>query len=148
MATVSEANSRETLDVVHAPQVDWVPWAFEGSYFKLLHADTETGRFTLLLRVEPGVSAPVHRHVEPVEAYITKGAFYYADDPNVEFREGSYLFENVGAVHEPVSPKGAEMIATFHGPAEGVDEAGGMAGTFDAQWHLDAWAAAGQPKPN
>lgn len=147
MAAAIEPNTRDTLDVVHGPRVDWIPWAFEGAYFKLLHADRESGRFTILIKVDPGVSAPIHRHLEPVEAYVTKGGFHYADDPAIRFEEGSYLFENVGAIHEPVSPEGAEMLALFHGPVEGVAETGEMAGRFDAGWHMDAWRAAGNDVP-
>lgn len=117
----------------------WAPWAMRGAWFKLLHADLHTGKFTLLIRLEPGASAPAHSHVGAVEGIVLEGSFYYSDAPEVRYGPGAYLFEPAGAVHHPISPEGAIMFGVFHGPVEGVDEAGGLTGRIDAQWHVRNW---------
>src|SRR5690606_35300886 len=118
----------ETLFTCRPDTMDWVPWAMPGAHFKLLHANAATGHFTLLIRFAAGAEAPIHRHVGAVEGYMLEGGFYYKDDPDTRFDAGSYLYEEEGAVHQPVSPHGGVMFAVFHGPVEGLDEDGNLTG--------------------
>lgn len=134
--------SAVTLVTCDAREMKWVPWAMRDTHFKLMHADPKSGRFTLLIKIDPGVKAPVHRHVGAVEGYILEGGFHYHDEPHVRFTAGCYLLENDGAVHQPVSPDGALMFAVFHGPVEGLDKDGMVAGRLDWKWHVDTWNAA------
>ena len=113
-----------------------------GAYFKLLHADPDTGHFSLLIKLDKGATAPVHRHVGAVEGMILEGGFHYQDQPEIRFTAGCYLRENDGAIHQPVSPEGALMFAVFYGAVEGMDEVGNVAGRIDCKWHIDAWHAA------
>lgn len=120
----------------------WAPWAMPGAWFKLLHADPESGRFSLMIKFEPGVKAPPHRHLGAVEGMVLQGAFHYHDQPALRFSAGSYLLENDGAVHQPVSPEGALMFAVFHGAVEGLDEHGNITGRIGWKWHVETWNAA------
>jgi anti-sigma factor ChrR (cupin superfamily) len=133
----------DTLFAANVNELKWVPWAMPGSQFKLLSADPKSGRFSLMIKFEKGVLAPNHRHVGAVEGYILEGGFHYHDDPSKRFTAGSYLLENDGAVHQPVSPEGAVMFAVFHGPVEGLDEAGNVTGKIGWKWHVETWNAAG-----
>ena len=141
--TSSTSVNHDTLRTCHTDDLPWVWWAMKGSQFKLLSADRDSGHFTLLIKVAPGVTAPLHRHIGAVEAYVLEGSFHYSDDPTIRFTAGCYLMEHAGAVHQPVSPDGALMLAHFHGPVEGLDEAGNVSGRIDWRWHVDAWNAAG-----
>lgn len=141
------ATTPHTLWRVDPEELDWAPWGMPGTEFKLLSADPRTGRFSILIKVDEGVVAPLHRHVKAVEVYILSGEFHYADDPSIRFGEGVYLLENDDAIHEPVSDPGCIMLAVFHGPLEGVSEAGDVLGTLDCEWHLNAWADAGNRYP-
>jgi 2,4'-dihydroxyacetophenone dioxygenase len=132
----------DTLFSCDTEKMKWVPWAMRGSHFKLLDADPDTGRFSLLIKMDKDVTAPMHRHVGAVEGYILAGGFHYHDAPEIRFTAGCYLLERDGAVHRPVSPEGALMFAVFHGPVEGLDRHGNVAGRIDWQWHVDAWNAA------
>jgi hypothetical protein len=132
----------DTLTACLPDQLPWLPWAMKGSYFKLLSADASSGRFTLMIKLEKGVAAPPHRHLGAVEGLVLEGGFHYQDDPSLRFTAGSYLLEQSGAVHQPVSPEGALMFAVFHGPVEGLDEEGEITGRIDWKWHVDTWAAA------
>jgi anti-sigma factor ChrR (cupin superfamily) len=131
----------ETLHACRPDQLPWVPWAMKGAYFKLLNADAETGRYTLLIKLDRAIAAPMHRHVCAVEGLVLEGGFHYRDDPNRRFTAGCYLHEDDGAVHQPVSPEGAIMFAVFHGPVEGLDEEGRITGRIDWKWHVDTWDA-------
>lgn len=130
---------RDTLLSCHADELPWAPWAMAGAQFKLLHADPDSGRFTLLIKLDAGISAPLHRHVGAVEGYVLSGGFYYHDQPELHYTAGSYLLERAGALHQPISPDGAVMFAVFHGPVEGLDAAGNLTGRVDWRWHVKAW---------
>lgn len=133
---------RDTLTIRQPEQMPWLPWAMKGAYFKLLSADAASGRFSLMIRFDKGIAAPLHRHLGAVEGMILEGGFYYREDPSIRFAAGSYLLEKDGAVHQPVSPDGAVMFAVFHGAVEGLDEDGGITGRIDWKWHVDTWNAA------
>ncbi len=133
------AMQADTLFSCNTDDLPWVPWALPGAEFKLLHADPESGRFSLMIRLAPGVVAPVHRHVGAVEGYMLSGGFYYHDEPERHFNAGSYLLERDGAVHQPVSEHGALMFAVFHGAVEGLDAAGNLTGRVDWRWHVRTW---------
>jgi 2,4'-dihydroxyacetophenone dioxygenase len=134
--------ARDTLSACRPEELPWLPWAMKGAYFKLLSADAASGRFTLLIKFEKGIAAPMHRHLGAVEGMVLEGGFHYSDDPSTRFTAGSYLLERDGAVHQPVSPEGAILFAVFHGPVEGLDEAGGVTGRIDWKWHVVTWNAA------
>lgn len=137
----------DTLTSANAPDLAWVPWTAEGTYFKLLNADPDAGRYTLLLRVEPKAELTVLRHIDPAEAYVLEGSFYYEDDPDTVHAAGAYVCENAGAMHKPVSDDGAVLFAVFHGPIERFGRDGALLGTFDWRWHVHAWNAAGGHYP-
>jgi len=96
--------------------------------------------------------APIHRHVGAVEAFLLEGSFHYHDQPEIRFEAGDYLLEKDGAIHRPISPEGAIMIGVFHGPVEGLDEAGQLIGRVDCAWHIRTWekalASLGQTNAN
>lgn len=125
-----------------ADEMAWIPWGMRGAQFKLLSADPASGRFTILIKIAPGVTARRHRHVNAVEAYVLEGGFHYLEDPDRRFTKGAYLLESAGSVHQPASPEGVVMLAVFHGAVEGLDEQGEVMGRIDWKWHVDAWNAA------
>ncbi|MBX9798584.1 MAG: 2,4'-dihydroxyacetophenone dioxygenase family protein [Burkholderiaceae bacterium] len=139
----NQANPADTLFTCHPQDMQWLPWAMPGAHFKLLHANATTGHFTLLIRFEAGAVAPIHRHVGAVEGYMIEGGFYYHDEPERPFNAGCYLWENEGAIHQPVSPNGGVMFAVFHGPVEGLDADGNVIGRINWKWHVEKWNAAG-----
>ncbi|WP_027951208.1 2,4'-dihydroxyacetophenone dioxygenase family protein [Haliea salexigens] len=118
----------------------WTPWGMPGTYFKLLNIDEVSGRFTFLLKVDPGVSAPIHKHVGAAEGFILEGAFHYPDDAG---SAGDYVFECAGALHIPETPDGLTMLAIAHGPIVGYEDDGAIAGLIDWQWMMETARANG-----
>lgn len=122
----------------------WVKWAMPGAQFKLLHADQNHDRFTLLIQVQRNVLAPKHRHLGAVEAYVIEGSFYYDDAPNIHFKKGDYLREEAGSVHRPLTHESAILLVTFYGAVEGLNEKDESIGKIDCQWHIRTWEKACQ----
>lgn len=119
----------------HPGSLPWTPWAMPGTHFKLLNIDEVSGRFTFLLKVDPGVVAPIHKHIGAAEGYILEGGFNYDEDAGAA---GAYVFEHAGALHAPETLSGMTMLAIAHGPILGYDDAGAIAGVVDWEWMLGA----------
>ncbi|MCV6621397.1 MAG: 2,4'-dihydroxyacetophenone dioxygenase family protein [Cellvibrionaceae bacterium] len=119
----------------------WTDWIMEGTYFKLLNVNELTGGFTMILKVDPDIKAPVHHHIGGIEAYITEGEFGYGEDDRGGV--GSYVLESGGSIHEPDSPSGTTMFAIAHGPLVGYNEDGSIAAVVDARMMYQLAADAG-----
>lgn len=137
-AAVSARHGRDFVDLA---QVPWTPWVMEGTHFKLLAINELSGGFSMLLRVDPGVQAPVHAHLGSAEAYLVEGGFYYEEnDPGFT---GCYTYERGGSVHQPVSPQGCVMFAVTHGPLAGCNADGSVSAVVDCRLMLQLAEAAG-----
>ena len=134
---------RNTLERHRIANTNWIPWLAEGLDFKLLWADLETDRCSVIVRIKGNSQLAAHKHIGSVEVLVLSGVMYYDDEPEYLYSPGSYLFENEGAEHSAVFPYDAEIFAHLTGPISGVDLLGETV-TVDAQWHCDQWAASGQ----
>lgn len=111
--------------------LEWTSWVMEGTYFKLLAINPQTGGFTMMLKVDPGNQAPIHGHLGAVEGLIYKGGFGYGEDRG---RELHYVIEDGGIAHTPdTDDDGMEMFAVVYAPLVGYEEDGGIAGVIDAK---------------
>lgn len=120
--------------------VPWTPWAMPGTYFKLLNINEANGRFTFLLKVDPGTVAPIHKHLGEGEAFILDGSFGYGAEVG---RAGWYSHEAAGSFHIPHSPDGLLMFAISHGAIAGYAEDGSIAGLIDVEWMFESARANG-----
>ncbi len=140
-AASTSLTERRGKDFVDLSTVPWTPWVMEGTYFKLLAVNELSGGFSMLLKVDPGVQAPVHAHIGSAEAYLVEGGFYYEkDDPGYA---GHYTYERGGSVHQPVSPQGCVMFAVTHGPLAGCNPDGSIGAVVDCRLMLQLAEAQG-----
>lgn len=121
----------ERKEFIDTEAIPWTPWIMPGTYFKLFYVDEASGRFTFLLKVDPGTQAPVHGHIGTAEAFILEGGFFYFEDD--KGFPGAYTAELSGAIHQPVSPNGCVMFAVAHGPISGFNPDGSLGGVCDAK---------------
>ena len=127
--------------IVRTRELPWTPWGMPGTHFKLLHCDDATGLMVILLKVEAGTVAGVHKHFGAAHAYILEGGFGYEHG---EVFEGDYLVEAGGITHQPFTgPTGAVMLGFLFGPLGGFDDNGQLAGVLDIDWHVSAARANG-----
>jgi 2,4'-dihydroxyacetophenone dioxygenase len=127
--------------IVRTKEVPWTPWGMPGSNFKMLHCDDAIGLLVIILKVDPGTVAGVHKHFGAAHAYILDGGFGY--DHGEVFAE-DYLVEAGGITHQPFTgPNGVTMLAFIFGPIGGFDEDGNLAGMLDIEWHYETAKANG-----
>lgn len=62
-----------TLFIQRAHEGEWVEPGIPGVSFKKLYSDRATGYATMLVRMQPGASYPVHRHAGHEECYMLEG---------------------------------------------------------------------------
>lgn len=122
-------------DFVNRDDIPWTDWLMPGTRYKLFFVDLASGRWTMLLQVDPGTQATLHWHVHMVEAYILEGGFYYEEDDQ-GFAD-YYTCEQAGHVHQPFAPQGCLMVAIAHGPIGGYDPDGNLALMADARLHYE-----------
>jgi hypothetical protein len=84
--------------------IPWSEWIMEGTEFKLLNVNLETGGWTMLLRVRANQKADLHHHVGAIEGVILEGEFGYGDHDRGS--AGAYVYEPAEAVHEPTTTTG------------------------------------------
>lgn len=128
---VIKANTPDRRAFFDPNNLPWTEWVMAGTYFKLLNLNELTGGFTMLLKVDPDVTAPVHHHIGGIEVYVIEGEFGYGDDRG---GVGTYALESGGSIHEPTSPGGVIMFAVVYGPLIGYNEDGSIAAVVDCRF--------------
>jgi 2,4'-dihydroxyacetophenone dioxygenase len=127
--------------IVRSKHIPWTPWGMPGTHFKLLHCDDASSLLVILLKVEPGTVAGVHKHFGAAHAYILQGGFGYEHG---EVFEGDYMVEAGGITHQPFTgPEGLLLLGFMFGPIGGFDDAGNLAGVLDIEWHYETARANG-----
>src|SRR5437016_2749244 len=83
--------------------------------------ETDGGIF--LLRIQPGVRGPLHKHFGSVEYYNLKGKLNFG---KVKLGPGSYAYELGGFKHSEDPPEDEETITLFivHGPLQAYEADG------------------------
>ena len=127
--------------IVRSREIPWTPWGMPGTQFKLLHCDDASSLLVILLKVEPGTVAGVHKHFGAAHAYILEGGFGYEHG---EVFPGDYMVEAGGITHQPFTgPNGLLLLGFMFGPIGGLDDNGNLAGVLDIEWHYQAALANG-----
>jgi anti-sigma factor ChrR (cupin superfamily) len=111
------ANSKPELLTVRANEGEWKETA-TGVFVKRLFADEASGTVTTMVRMLPGASLPMHRHLGIEQCLMLDGDFHVNEHV---FRKGDYHCAPKGSVHETlftengalfliVSQKGFEVV--------------------------------------
>lgn len=136
----SQAGAREKITLPYPKfqkldPIPWRPWVMEGVQYKLLSVNARTGGFTCMLKVLPGVEAPVHHHLGAIEVMVLEGDICYeASDIG---RPGDYMFEPAGDIHQPRTASGCVLFCVFEGPIVGLAPDGSPAGIVNYKVMLE-----------
>jgi anti-sigma factor ChrR (cupin superfamily) len=109
---------QENLEPLASRYVDveslpWTPTDTEGIDMKVLMRDAANGRWTALIRWQPGASLPLHEHTDIEQSYILEGSLC---DHEGEATAGQFVWRPAGSRHRAHAPNGAVLLAVFLAP--------------------------------
>ncbi|TAE51769.1 MAG: cupin domain-containing protein, partial [Oscillatoriales cyanobacterium] len=87
--------------------VKWRPYSVPGISIGKLYLDKKKREITCLMRLEPGVTFPLHRHADSEEVFVLEG------DLTVEGEvcyQGDYIRSVPGSIHSPVTEGGCLLL--------------------------------------
>ncbi len=93
--------------------MEWQPSDFPGIETKVLWADADTGRSTILFKLAPGAVVPAHEHVDVEQTWVLSGTF---EDHEGKALAGHYIWRPGGNRHEARSVDGAVILSMFSAP--------------------------------
>ncbi|MCC3443894.1 MAG: cupin domain-containing protein, partial [Microcoleus sp. PH2017_03_ELD_O_A] len=106
MVTPPAENNPPSL-IVRSQNVKWRPYSVPGISIGKLYLDKKKREITCLMRLEPGVTFPLHRHADSEEVFVLEG------DLTVEGEvcyQGDYIRSVPGSIHSPVTEGGCLLL--------------------------------------
>ncbi|WP_293148845.1 MULTISPECIES: cupin domain-containing protein [unclassified Microcoleus] len=93
--------------IVRSRDVKWRPYSVPGISIGKLYLDKKKHQITCLMRLEPGVTFPLHRHADSEEVFVLEG------DLTVEGEvcyQGDYIRSVPGSIHSPITEGGCLLL--------------------------------------
>jgi anti-sigma factor ChrR (cupin superfamily) len=93
--------------IVRSQNVKWKSFGVPGISIGKLYLDKKKRQITCLMRLEPGVTFPLHRHADSEEVFVLEG------DLTVEGEvcyQGDYIRSVPGSTHSPVTEGGCLLL--------------------------------------
>lgn len=112
---VNPPEKRSTFVDVGA--MDWQDTDISGIRMKVLYSDDQ-GRSTILFKMEPGSTVPLHEHTAIEQTYVFEGSL--EDDEGV-CTAGNFVWRPGGNMHVAHAPNGAVILSVFNKPNQFVD---------------------------
>jgi anti-sigma factor ChrR (cupin superfamily) len=91
----------------------WEATRWPGIEIKMLLQDEPSGLQTLLMRMAPGASLPLHEHVRIEQTFVLEGSL---KDSEGEAKAGSFVWRPAGSRHVAHAPRGCLLIGFFLAP--------------------------------
>lgn len=95
------------LWAMQAKDLSWRSHVVPGVEVAVMHRDKQTRTVVGLLRVEPGVRYPLHRHAGVEEIYMLRGDLQVNQ---TTYGPGDYLRSAPGSSHDPITRSGCEFF--------------------------------------
>ena len=94
-------------------EMEWCVSDFPGSRHKVLWSDPDSGRSTILFKLDPGAVVPPHEHTDVEQTWVISGSF---EDAEGKALPGHYIWRPAGNRHEARSVDGAVILGFFLKP--------------------------------
>lgn len=95
------------FSAVQAKDLSWQPHSVPGVEVAILHIDAVQRRVVGLLRAQPGLRYPLHRHADTEEIFMLQGDLRVGD---TVYGPGDYLRSEPGSCHGPTSEQGCQFF--------------------------------------
>jgi anti-sigma factor ChrR (cupin superfamily) len=102
---------------VNSADMDWVESGVDKITMKILYKDDD-GRSTILFKMEPGATVPLHEHTKLEQTYVLEGSL--EDDEGV-CTAGNFVWRPGGNAHVAHAPNGAVILSIFTAPNRFMD---------------------------
>ncbi|MGJ9383134.1 cupin domain-containing protein [Salipaludibacillus sp. CF4.18] len=86
---------------------EWKPLPYEGVFIKTLYKFEEGGS-TVLIKMEPSSSFPLHDHPADEEVFVIEGSCRIG---KYSLERGDYLFTTKDTIHAPFTREGCILLA-------------------------------------
>ncbi len=96
-------------------EMEWCVSDFPGIRHKVLWSDPDSGRSTILFKLDPGAVVPPHEHTDVEQTWVISGSF---EDAEGKALPGHYIWRPAGNRHEARSVDGAVILGFFLKPNE------------------------------
>lgn len=103
---------------VNVAEIPWEATRFPGIFQKVLIEDKESGLFTVLMRMEPGATLPLHEHTRIEQTFVLEGSL---KDDQGEATAGNFVWRPAGSRHTAWAPNGALLLGYFLKPNQFFD---------------------------
>ncbi len=118
--------------LINTKELPWIPMGGPGLWFRLLRASTETGQWTILIKMANGASFAPHKHLGAAEFYVLKGTIHYRAGIA---REGYYGYEPLGVIHKETAAEDETILwYNGYGPVAFTGPDGSIVGVLDWEW--------------
>ncbi len=95
------------LTLIQTIELRWEPYLVEKIEIVNLHLDFAKREAICLLRAEPGMRYPPHRHAGAEEILMLEGDLIIDD---ITYGAGDYICSKAGSVHAPYSSSGCKFL--------------------------------------
>ncbi|WP_333316470.1 cupin domain-containing protein [Microcoleus sp. D3_18a_C4] len=93
--------------IVRSHDVKWKSYGVPGLSFGKLYIDKQKREITCLMRLEPGVTFPLHRHAASEEVLVLEGDLIVEGEI---CHQGDYIRSVPGSTHSPLSQGGCLLL--------------------------------------
>ncbi len=99
----SVSQSPELFLTIRAQDIAWQPHTIPGAEVSIFYTDLVSRRVSGLLKAEPGMKYPLHRHAAVEEIYMISGDLIIGEQV---YGAGDYIRSHRNSVHNPYSLTG------------------------------------------
>ncbi|UNU23824.1 cupin domain-containing protein [Microcoleus vaginatus] len=93
--------------IVRSNDVKWTSYGVTGVSFGKLYIDKNKREITCLMRLEPGVTFPMHRHAASEEVLVLEGELIVEGEI---CHQGDYIRSVPGSTHSPLTQGGCLLL--------------------------------------
>ncbi|MEG4518373.1 MULTISPECIES: cupin domain-containing protein [unclassified Microcoleus] len=93
--------------IVRSHEVKWKSYGVPGVSFGKLYIDKKKREITCLMRLEPGVTFPMHRHAASEEVVVLEGDLIVEGEI---CHQGDYIRSVPGSTHSPLTQEGCLLL--------------------------------------
>lgn len=99
--------------------MEWEDSGIPGIQRKTLYEDKATGNSTVLFKMSPGASVPLHEHTGVEQTFMLEGSL---EDTQGAITPGNYAMRPPGSIHVAHAPNGALFLSIFMKPNRFFEE--------------------------